>query len=42
MCYAVDGDATGAILAPKLKLPITRYELSDCEWIAIKPMLRRS
>jgi transposase len=27
------------IQAPKPELRITRYELSDCEWTAIKPML---
>ena len=38
-CFAVDGVATGVILAPKLKLPIMRYELSDFERSVIKPML---
>jgi transposase len=38
-CFAVDGAATGVISAPKLKLPIMRHELSDCEWSAIAPML---
>jgi hypothetical protein len=31
--------AEGVIQAPKPELQIMRYELSDYEWTAIKPML---
>ena len=34
--YAI---AVNVIQAPKLELQIMRYELSDYEWTAIKPML---
>jgi len=35
----VDGAARDVIHAPKLKPWIVRYELSDFEWAAIKPLL---
>ena len=35
----VDGTAVDVIQAPKLEPRIMRYELSDYEWTAIKPML---
>jgi hypothetical protein len=35
----VDVTAVDVIQAPKLELRIMRYELSDYEWTAIKPML---
>jgi hypothetical protein len=35
----VDGAAVDVIQAPKLEPRIMRYELSDYEWTAIKPML---
>jgi hypothetical protein len=35
----VDGAAADVIQAPKLEPRIMRYELSDYEWTAIKPML---
>jgi transposase len=35
----VDGAALHVIQAPKLEPRIMRYELSDFEWAAIKPML---
>ena len=36
---ALAGSATDVIQAPKLEPRIMRYELSDYEWTAIKPML---
>jgi hypothetical protein len=36
---AVDGAAADVIQSPKLEPRIMRYELSDYEWTAIKPML---
>jgi hypothetical protein len=36
---AVDGVAGRVIQAPKQEPRIMRYELSDCEWVAIKPFL---
>jgi hypothetical protein len=36
---ALEGSATDVIQAPKLEPRIMRYELSDYEWTAIKPML---
>ena len=36
---SVDGSARDVIQAPKLEPRIMRYELSDYEWAAIKPML---
>src|SRR6266481_2379973 len=35
----VNDTAVGVIQAPKLEPRIMRYELSDYEWTAIKPML---
>src|ERR1700683_3356562 len=35
----VDGTARRVIQAPKLEPRIMRYELTDYEWAAIKPML---
>jgi hypothetical protein len=35
----VDGAARDVIKAPKSEPRIMRYELSDYEWTAIKPML---
>jgi transposase len=35
----VDVVAVDVIQAPKLEHRTMRYELSDCEWTAIKPML---
>jgi hypothetical protein len=35
----VDGAARDVIQAPKPETRIMRYELSDYEWTAIKPML---
>jgi transposase len=35
----LDAIAVNVIQAPKLELQIMRYELSDYEWTAIKPML---
>jgi len=35
----IDGAARDVIQAPKLEARIMRYELSDCEWTAIKQML---
>jgi transposase len=35
----VDSTAVDVIQAPKLEPRIMRYELSDCEWTTIKPML---
>ena len=35
----ISGSATNVIQAPKLEPRIMRYELSDDEWTAIKPML---
>jgi hypothetical protein len=35
----VDGTAVDVIQSPKLEPRIMRYELSDNEWTAIKPML---
>jgi hypothetical protein len=35
----LDGVAVDVIQAPKLEPPIMRYELSDYEWTAIKPVL---
>jgi hypothetical protein len=35
----VDGAAVEVNQAPKLEPRIMRYELSDYEWTAIKPML---
>jgi transposase len=35
----VDDTAVDVIQAPKPELRIMRYELSDYEWTAIKPML---
>jgi hypothetical protein len=35
----VDGACVDVIQAPKLEPRIMRYELSDYEWTAIKPML---
>ncbi|MGH6713861.1 MAG: hypothetical protein ACREEK_33525 [Bradyrhizobium sp.] len=35
----LDGIAADMIQAPKLGPRILRYELSDYEWTAIKPML---
>jgi hypothetical protein len=35
----VDGVAQHVIQAPKPELRIMRYELTDYEWSAIKPML---
>jgi hypothetical protein len=35
----LDAIAANVIQAPKLELQIMRYELSDYEWTAIKPML---
>src|SRR5580698_8802872 len=37
--FAVDRVAPAVIQAPKLESRIMRYELSDYEWAAIKPML---
>jgi len=37
----VDGVARRVIQAPKLEPRIMRYELTDYEWAAIKPMLPR-
>jgi putative transposase of IS4/5 family DUF4096 len=36
---AISGSATNVIQAPKLEPRIVRYELSDYQWTAIKPML---
>ena len=36
--FWVDGAAVDVIQAPKLEPRIVRYELSDYEWTAIKPM----
>jgi transposase len=38
-CLGIDLLVPSVIQAPKLQLPIMRYELSDFEWSAIKPML---
>jgi len=38
-CLAVDLLIPSVIQAPKLELPIMRYELSDCEWSLIKSTL---
>jgi hypothetical protein len=35
----LDGAALRVIQAPKLEPRIMRYELTDFEWAAIKPML---
>jgi hypothetical protein len=35
----IGGTAVDVIQAPKLEPRIMRYELSDYEWTAIKPML---
>jgi len=35
----LDAIAVNVIQSPKLELQIMRYELSDYEWTAIKPML---
>jgi hypothetical protein len=37
----VDGAARDVIHAPKLEPRIVRYELSDFEWAAIKPLAPR-
>jgi Putative transposase of IS4/5 family (DUF4096) len=39
MLARFDGVTSGVIQAPKLGRRIMRYELSDHEWDAIKPML---
>ena len=39
-CLAIDPLVLSMIQAPKVEHRIMRYELSDCEWGVIKPMLR--
>src|ERR1043165_9295152 len=38
-CLAIDLSVLSVIQTPKVELRIMRYELSDCEWSVIKPML---
>src|SRR5881398_647985 len=38
-CLAIDPVVLSMIQAPKGEHRIMRYELSDCEWSVIKPML---
>jgi hypothetical protein len=38
-CLAIDLLVLGVIQAPKAEHRFMRYELSDCEWGVIKPML---
>ena len=38
-CLAIDPLVLSIIQAPKVEYRIMRYELSDCEWGVIKPML---
>ena len=37
--FAIDVVGPAVIQAPKLELRTMRYELSDCEWSVIGPML---